>query len=72
MGWRNVAYSALDDAEKNLKEARKSLNEILVKPGEAENFVRQLLLVSEAIDHAIGLAIDDGIPTLIKYPKNAQ
>jgi hypothetical protein len=61
MGWRNVAYSALDDAEKALKAARRALD--ARKP---EDFVSACLQASEALIHAIGLAVDDGLPTLVR------
>ena len=60
MGWRNIAFSCLDDAEAKLKEAREVLN----KRGPLEPFMRSLLQAQESINHALGEALDDGVRAL--------
>jgi hypothetical protein len=66
MGWRNVAYTCLDNASERLAEARAVLDVVKATPSTSEDFVRALLQVSEAITHAMGLAVDDG--ALLKSP----
>jgi hypothetical protein len=60
MGWRNIAFSCLNNAEARLKEAREALQ----KRGPLEPFVRALLQTQEACNMALGEALDDGVRAL--------
>lgn len=60
MGWRNIAFSCLDDAEAKIKEAREALN----KRGPLEPFVSALLQAQEALNFALTEAVGDGVRAL--------
>ena len=60
MGWRNIAFSCLDDAEAKIKEARAALAE----RGPLEPFVLALLQADESINQALREAVNDGVRAL--------
>jgi hypothetical protein len=67
MGWRNIAFSCLDDAVARISEARESLSD---KMKTSEPFVEALLCAQDAITHALMECVADGVPRLCRVPKN--
>lgn len=63
MGWRNIAFTCLDDATTKIEEARTILRN---KGPSAEDLVLALLSAQEALHHAIEEAVADGVPSLVK------
>jgi hypothetical protein len=60
MGWRNIAFSCLDDAEAQIKKAREALQ----SRGPLEPFVGALLNAVESLNQATQEAVNDGVLAL--------
>ena len=63
MGWRNLAFSAMDDATAKIQEAREALRD---HKGTPEDFVLALLAATQTLNEAITYAVGDGVPNLCK------
>ena len=63
MGWRNLAFSAMDDATAKIQEAREALRD---RKGTPEDFVLALLAATQTLNEAITCAVEDGVPNLCK------
>jgi hypothetical protein len=65
MGWRNIAFSGLDDAAKAIEEARRVLNDQM-EPIGRESFVLAVLAAQEALGCALNVIVSDGVTLLAK------